>query len=225
MEKTEQGVALIGLGAVIPDAPDVPTAWANFVTGHSAIRPVPPEIWDTRIGHDPTHRNPDQSYSAVGAVVRGFEFDPQEFGLPPVAGKHLDPGQQVALIAARQALRDAGIEAPTGGLNAAVILGDLQGGTQMRAERWLRTEHPLLEKTIAGLPVFADLASLELPVHIVNIVTPPAVTLGVLAKAAELGLPNVWLQDGSFDDAVLDYAATAPFKTVYNACIMVVSNF
>jgi len=80
-------------------------------------------------------------------------------------------------------------------------------------------------ETIAGLPVFADLASLELPVHIVNIVTPPPVTLGVLAKVAELGLPNVWLQDGSFDDAVLEYAAHAPFQTVYDACIMVVSNF
>ena len=80
-------------------------------------------------------------------------------------------------------------------------------------------------ETIAGLPVFADLASLELPVHIVDIVTPPPVTLAVLAKVAELGLPNVWLQDGSFDDAVLAYVATAPFKTVYNACIMVVSNF
>lgn len=80
-------------------------------------------------------------------------------------------------------------------------------------------------ETIAGLPVFADLASLEPPVHIVDIVTPPPVTLAVLAKVAELGLPNVWLQDGSFDDAVLAYVATAPFKTVYNACIMVVSNF
>ncbi len=47
----------------------------------------------------------------------------------------------------------------------------------------------------------------------------------LVAKAAELGYPNVWLQDGSYDDAVLDYVATAPFKTVYDACIMVVSNY
>ena len=54
-------------------------------------------------------------------------------------------------------------------------------------------------------------------------VTPPAVTLPVLAEVARLGLPNVWLQDGSYDDAVLDYCAAAPFRTVYEACIMVVS--
>ena len=79
-------------------------------------------------------------------------------------------------------------------------------------------------ETIAGLPVAQSLDAVELPVHIVNLVTPPAVTRKVLEKVAELGLPNVWLQDGSFDDDVLDYVATAPFKTVYQACIMVVSN-
>ena len=56
------------------------------------------------------------------------------------------------------------------------------------------------------------------------VVTPPPVTLGVLLEAAEAGLPAVWLQDGSFDDAVLALAATSPFKTVHHACIMVESN-
>lgn len=80
------------------------------------------------------------------------------------------------------------------------------------------------ETEIAGLPAWPDLESVPGPVHIVNVVVPPRVTLGVLAKAAELGLPAVWLQDGSFDDAVLEAAAKAPFRTVYDACIMVASN-
>lgn len=81
------------------------------------------------------------------------------------------------------------------------------------------------ETEIAGLPAWPDLESVPGPVHIVNVVVPPRVTLGVLAKAGELGLPAVWLQDGSFDDAVLEAASKAPFKTVYDACIMVASNF
>lgn len=81
------------------------------------------------------------------------------------------------------------------------------------------------ETEIAGLPAFPDLESVPGPVHIVNVVVPPRVTLGVLAKAGELGLPAVWLQDGSFDDAVLEAAARAPFETVYDACIMVASSF
>lgn len=81
------------------------------------------------------------------------------------------------------------------------------------------------EKEIAGLPAFADLASVPGPIHLVDVVTPPAVTRGVLAEAARLGLPAVWLQDGSYDDAALAVAAAAPYKTVYEACIMVASNF
>lgn len=81
------------------------------------------------------------------------------------------------------------------------------------------------EKEIAGLPAFPDLASVPGPVHLVDVVTPPAVTRAVLEEAARLGLPAVWLQDGSYDDAALAVAAAAPFKTVYEACIMVASNF
>ncbi len=81
------------------------------------------------------------------------------------------------------------------------------------------------ERTIAGLPAFPNLAAVPPPVHIVDVVTPPAVTKGILEEAARLRLPAVWLQDGSWDEAVLDVAARAPFRTVYEACIMVSSNF
>jgi len=81
------------------------------------------------------------------------------------------------------------------------------------------------EKEIAGLPAFPNLAAVPGPVHIVNVVTPPAVTMGVLEEAARLGFSAVWLQDGSYDEEVLEAAAKAPFLTVHEACIMVASNF
>lgn len=78
---------------------------------------------------------------------------------------------------------------------------------------------------IAGLPAYPNLAAVPGPVHIVNVVTHPDVTKGVLEEASRLGLPAVWLQDGSYDEAVLEVAARAPFKTVHEACIMVASNY
>ena len=81
------------------------------------------------------------------------------------------------------------------------------------------------EKEIAGLTAYPDLASVPGPVHLVDIVTPPGVTRGILAEVARLGLPAVWLQDGSYDDEALAIVAAAPYKTVYEACIMVASNF
>jgi predicted CoA-binding protein len=81
------------------------------------------------------------------------------------------------------------------------------------------------EREIAGIPAWPTLAAAPKPVDIVDIVTPPAVTNGILAEAARLGLPAVWLQDGSYDDATLAIAAKGPFKTVYGACIMVAASF
>ncbi|KAI1852429.1 hypothetical protein JX266_002607 [Neoarthrinium moseri] len=40
----------------------------------------------------------------------------------------------------------------------------------------------------------------------VSIITPPPATLQVLKEAKELGIPAVWLQPGTFDDAVLKFA-------------------
>lgn len=93
----------------------------------------------------------------------------------------------------------------------------------------VRKGYPVLpvnphETTIEGLPVARSLADVEGPVDIVVMVTHPPVTLAVLKDAARLGFPAVWLQDGSFDDAVLEYAATAPLRVVHHACVMVVSN-
>lgn len=81
------------------------------------------------------------------------------------------------------------------------------------------------ETEIAGIPAWPNLAAVPKPVDIVDIVTPPAVTKRILGEAERLGLPAVWLQDGSYDAATLAMAAKAPFKTVYEACIMVAASY
>jgi predicted CoA-binding protein len=81
----------------------------------------------------------------------------------------------------------------------------------------------LRETTIAGLRAYRTLADVPKPVDIVDVVTPPDDTRVILKDAAAAGCGLVWLQPGSFDDAVLEEAAAAPFKTVHDACIMVVS--
>jgi hypothetical protein len=80
------------------------------------------------------------------------------------------------------------------------------------------------EDSVAGLKAYRSLADLDGPVDIVDIVTPPPATLKVLEEAARLSLPLVWLQDGSWDDEVLEFARGAPFLTVHNACIMVAAS-
>ena len=79
------------------------------------------------------------------------------------------------------------------------------------------------DSIVAGLPAWPSLREVPGPIHVVSVVTPPAATRGILEQVAELGLPHVFLQDGSFDEEVLRYVDSAPFKTVYDACIMVVT--
>lgn len=73
------------------------------------------------------------------------------------------------------------------------------------------------------LPCYSSVLELPGAPAIVNLVTPPEVTLGVLQQCAQLGAAHVWLQPGSFDRACLDYAEQAPFMTESEACIMVVA--
>ncbi|KAF2113447.1 CoA binding domain-containing protein [Lophiotrema nucula] len=41
-----------------------------------------------------------------------------------------------------------------------------------------------------------------------SVITPPAVTKQLLKEAKEVGIPAVWLQPGTFDKEVLEYAQT-----------------
>jgi acyl transferase domain-containing protein/acyl carrier protein/NAD(P)-dependent dehydrogenase (short-subunit alcohol dehydrogenase family) len=150
-------IAVVGLGAVVPGALDVPTFWSQQLAGRSEIGMVPREIWDTDVFYDPMRRESQKSYTKLGAVVRGFGFDPREFGLPPALLPELDMSQKGSLVAARQALADAGIHGPTDGLRAAVLLGNLQGGTQLRSRGWFRTSYPALELTVRNLPALRGL--------------------------------------------------------------------
>ncbi|KAJ5505002.1 hypothetical protein N7463_007876 [Penicillium fimorum] len=50
-------------------------------------------------------------------------------------------------------------------------------------------------------------ASLPSPTQTsLSVVTPPAVTLKLLEEAHSVGIPAVWLQPGTFDNQVLEYA-------------------
>ena len=59
-------VAVVGVGAVLPDAPDVPTFWSNLKAGRYSISGVPRDRWDPDFYFDPDPKAPDKSYSKIG---------------------------------------------------------------------------------------------------------------------------------------------------------------
>ncbi|GAP18300.1 type I polyketide synthase, partial [Levilinea saccharolytica] len=124
-------VAVVGLGAILPDAHDVPIFWERLKSGYHAVRPVPLGRWDPALYFDPDPSVPDKTYTKIGAWVQGFSFEPLKLGIPiPLSVLNaMDDAQKWAIAAARQALDHYGY--PQRSLNperVAVILGNALAG-------------------------------------------------------------------------------------------------
>ncbi|MBP6802543.1 MAG: SDR family NAD(P)-dependent oxidoreductase [Chloroflexi bacterium] len=129
MDSAERAVAIVGVGAILPDAPNAPAFWQNIVNKRYSITDVPPERWNPEFYYDPDPYAPDKTYSKIGGWVRGFEFDWKQFRMPPKVAAAMDEGQQWAVTIAAEALADYGYPArPLPTERTAVILGTAMGG-------------------------------------------------------------------------------------------------
>ncbi|MBD3191788.1 MAG: hypothetical protein GF308_14170, partial [Candidatus Heimdallarchaeota archaeon] len=106
-----EGVAIVGLGGVFPDALDIPTFWQNILDGVNSIREVPAERWanDINLFYHPDPSILDKSYTKIAATITDLKFDPIEFKIPPKLAQSIDPVQKMALMAAKEALEDANL--------------------------------------------------------------------------------------------------------------------
>ena len=128
--EAERAVAIVGLGAILPDAPDVPSFWSNLTQGRYSIREVT-DRWSEALYYDPDPKAPDKTYTKIGGWVRGYEWNPMAWRMPipPRVGDMMDPAQKWAVAASRQALLDYGYpERPLDPERVAVILGNALGG-------------------------------------------------------------------------------------------------
>jgi phosphopantetheine--protein transferase-like protein len=105
-------VAIVGMAAVFPGAPDLATYWSNILAGVDAITDVPASRWDPSY-YDPAAaatRRGDRLYCRRGGFLQSAAFDPTRFGIMPLAVSGTEPDQLLALHAAAEALADAGGE-------------------------------------------------------------------------------------------------------------------
>ncbi|MEZ4323224.1 MAG: beta-ketoacyl synthase N-terminal-like domain-containing protein [Myxococcota bacterium] len=108
MNERPDDVAIIGVGALFPGAPDAATFWDNIVSGKDCITELPESRSDPRY-FDPSSsaidRIPTRRGGFVGESVR---FDAGAFGIMPVAALGAEPDQMLALQVAAATLDDAG---------------------------------------------------------------------------------------------------------------------
>jgi 3-oxoacyl-(acyl-carrier-protein) synthase len=104
-------VAIVGLGALFPGAPDATTFWRNIVGGVDAIGTVPESRWDPELYYDPVNPGADRFYCRRGGFLDDLAtFDSSRFGIMPSTVDVAEPDQLLALRVAAEAIADAGGE-------------------------------------------------------------------------------------------------------------------
>ena len=108
-------IAVIGLGALMPDAKDVDAFWQNIKQGKVSIKDVKPERWPGKIEDfwktgGPGDVEEGFTYSKIGAFVEDFEFNWRRWRQPPGTLGQIDPCQLWAVEVSAAALEQSGYD-------------------------------------------------------------------------------------------------------------------
>jgi len=156
-------LALIGIGCLFPKAAGPGFYWANIKNGVDCIGEVPPTHWDPADYFDEDPKRADMTYARRGGFLDPIDFNPLEFGIAPRDIEATDTAQLLGLVAAKQALVDAGVVFSDGpGDNGkrridrnrvSVILG-VTGTLELVIPLGARLGHPRWKRAMkaAGIP-------------------------------------------------------------------------
>ncbi len=129
--RPKKAIAIIGLGAILPDANNVTSFWNNLLSARYSITDIPGDRWDVNLYYSPDRSDQNKSYTKIGAFVRDYNFEAHKMGIaiPPRVLEQMDLIQKWSLDATHQALTDYGWPAKAiDGDRVAVILGNSNAG-------------------------------------------------------------------------------------------------
>ena len=148
-------LAIVGIGCLFPQAENKDNFWANIKGGVDCITDVPETHWRIADLYDPDPKTPDKTYGKRGGFLDPFEFNPLEFSIQPNILEAIDTSQLLGLIAAREALKDAGYDPASefARERVSVLLG-VTGALEMVIPLGARMGHPYWRKALkdAGIP-------------------------------------------------------------------------
>ncbi|AHI01811.1 type I polyketide synthase [Kutzneria albida] len=140
-------VAVIGMSCMFPQAPDLPSFWANVLGGVDSVTEVSPERWDPEVYYS-AEGGTDRTPSKWGGFLPEIPFDPLRYGIPPASLASIEPVQLLALEAAQRALVHAGYGArPFDRSKTSVVFG-AESGSDLSNATVLRTVLPSYLGTI-----------------------------------------------------------------------------
>ncbi|MCM2450198.1 type I polyketide synthase [Agrobacterium vitis] len=147
-------IAIVGVGALFPEAKNADEYWSNIVKGKDCLKDVPETHWKISDYYDPNPSTPDKTYARRGGFIPETAFNPVEFGLPPSQLDVTDILQILSLSVAKQTFLDAGYEhAKLNREKTGVVLG-ITGANSLVTPLTSRLQYPLWQKVLEsrGLP-------------------------------------------------------------------------
>ncbi|MEE4194466.1 MAG: beta-ketoacyl synthase N-terminal-like domain-containing protein [Anaerolineae bacterium] len=148
-------VAIIGIDAIFPDAPDLQSYWNNIYQEVDSIIDIPANRWNIDDYFDPDPKTPDHSYSKRGGFIPDIPFNPMEYGLPPTILDVTDVTQLLALVVAKRALMDAGYfdGAPEILERTGVTLGMVGMGSKVATALSARMHFPIWRRALRNVGI------------------------------------------------------------------------
>ena len=107
----EERIAIVGMGALMPDANNVDLFWNNILNKTVSIKAVPESVMNKKLYYDPDVlgkvKKNDKSYTDVAAIVDVEDYASlsNKFRIPPTVAEHMDPNQHMVIYCVDQALR------------------------------------------------------------------------------------------------------------------------
>jgi PfaB family protein len=160
MKQRQPSVAIVGIGGIFPDAPDLAAFWDNIAGGRSSFREIPSGRWavPAELLFDPEPGKADCVYSRRGCFLDALPSAATLPGLAVDASRleGLDPLFHLLLHAGKRAFDD-GVTAPLDRTRIGVIVGNLALPSEtasLLTRNWLgRTfEEQLTGKTSPPIP-------------------------------------------------------------------------
>jgi acyl transferase domain-containing protein len=125
----QDAIAIIGMGCILPGAPNLDAFWELLRTGRDPKSHAPADRWRADLSHEPGAQKPFKSPITLGGYITDFHYDWRIHKLPPMQIAQADPLQFMLLEAADQAFKDAGYDKKTFDRSrVGVIVGTEFGG-------------------------------------------------------------------------------------------------
>ncbi|MCX7419731.1 MAG: SDR family NAD(P)-dependent oxidoreductase [Planctomycetia bacterium] len=133
-------IAIVGLSALFPGSPTVPTFWRNIVAAKDLTCEVPASHWLASDYYAADPKTPDRTYCQRGAFLPEVPFNPLAYGIPPSIIPATDTSQLLSLMLADRVLKDAGGAEKMNLERVGIILG-VAGTTELTAHMSGRMAH------------------------------------------------------------------------------------